>query len=436
MKKIIFLLLACGICHAIFGQLTSIGFISEVKEDNSNRDRGYHPFLRLMGDTLYVCTPSGIYVKDLRKQADFEAYAFRGRKIIEFVKNGNRLIAVSLGSEAKTGIEDSVLLFSEDNGKTFIDYTAPDFKGYLWKISQNPLNKNEIFAGTFGQILKSSDFGKNWELLATPNCFPIWFMSFHPADISTFYFSGETYIFQGVIWKSKDRQKTWSRYRHPGGDNSIHCIAFHPRNPDILVYSGEGAMGKSTDRGETWKSIDLYKSRMYFYKVLFDEEQPHILYASGTRGHSHINNNNTLYVYCSTDTGDSWHCVYKEPLKEDCGGVLDMVKYKDKLIFYTRKSGLFALDTKDTKDIPLSNEKIPEMLEISVYPNPVRSILYFRSQIPVLQINVLDMSGQTLIEQKNSEHTGRVDVSHLPSGTYPVIFHTDNGVVTKKIIVH
>jgi hypothetical protein len=45
--------------------------------------------------------------------------------------------------------------------------------------------------------------------------------------------------------------------------------------------------------------------------------------------------------------GANWHLAFQETLDEDCGGAIEMVKYKNALIFYTRKSGLLKLDLEE-----------------------------------------------------------------------------------------
>jgi len=85
-----------------------------------------------------------------------------------------------------------------------------------------------------------------------------WYVGFHPLDGNTMFHSGESMDFSGFIFRSADGGNSWSAYStfDDYGDNCVHSIAFHPTNPHILVYSGEGIIGKSTDKGETWKMIN------------------------------------------------------------------------------------------------------------------------------------------------------------------------------------
>jgi len=328
--------------------IQSMGFVQRYINPRFEgiNDYMYRPQLKVLDDTLYVCTNNGIYRKNLDTNSEWELYAFENTPITEFVKNGNKLLAISTGTEERT---DSLILLSNNNGQTFINFTSPHFLEYggnvLNRLVQNPKNKNSVFVlyALYG-VSKSDDFGLNWRRL-TENNFGAqnWHLSVHPLDTNTIFCSGENMAFQGTCLKSSDGGETWSAYTHPDGDNCIHSIAYHPTNPDILVYSGEGTMGKSTDKGETWSVIDLHTSGMYFFKVLFDEENPSILYATGYNDHYGLDAQNAIWVYRSTDMGNSWELAYNESLNESCGGVFDMVKYKNFLIFYTRENGLFQL---------------------------------------------------------------------------------------------
>jgi photosystem II stability/assembly factor-like uncharacterized protein len=295
-----------------------------------------------MDDRLYVCSNTGIYKKNVKDNSNWELYALENIPVTEFVKNGNNLLAISMGTDAGT---DSLLFLSNDNGQTFINFTSQYFLNYgynhLYRIAQNPENSNSILVTHFlNGISKSDDFGISWKYLTYRFGYQDWDLAFHPLDTTTIFHTGETIIFEGVIGKSSDNGETWSIFTDPGGTTCIHSIAFHPINPDIIVYSNEGRFGKSTDKGETYEVVSPNFSKGYIYKVLFDEKNPAILYASGATDQQ---NKDTIFIYRSTDTGDSWQLFHNEYVGEGCGFVLEMIKYKNKLILYTRDCGLFEL---------------------------------------------------------------------------------------------
>jgi hypothetical protein len=413
-----------------------MGFTQQIVTPPSDRFfHAYRPKLKLLDDTLYVCSNTGIYRKNLRQNTDWELYAFDNIPIIEFCKERNNLLAISPGTKDGT---DSLMFLSEDNGRTFKNYTSSHFfeegnYNYPHRIIQNPQNPNSLllYHSCYG-LSKSENFGNSWQNLNDRSGMQNWLASFHPLDTTTIFYTGETAYLAGFIYKSIDNGLTWSQYIHPGGDNCIHHIAFHPTDPHILVYSGELTMGKSTDKGETWAVTDLYDTGMYFYKVLFDENNPANLYASGVN-RKFLHDNEIILVYRSTDVGNSWHLAYSENLNMDCGGVLDMVKYENKLIFYTYNCGLFELDL---NTIPLSIRTIDNKEDISIYPNPVQNTLYFNTEANIERIEIIDAMGRVIQKTIVLGNEKTVDVSKLNNGIYFAFFHAKGQKITKKIFIN
>jgi hypothetical protein len=412
-----------------------MGFTQQISTPPNDRFvHVYRPKLKLLDDTLYVCSNTGIYRKNLRQNTGWEPYAFGDIPVIEFVRNGNSLLAISTGTKDGT---DSLMFLSEDNGRTFRNYTSSHFFEYVGynyphRIVQNPQNPASLLLyHSCSGLSKSEDFGRNWRILNDTGGDQSWFAGFHPLDTTVIFYTGETGYYAGFIYKSADNGLTWPYYIHPGGDNCIHHIAFHPTDLNVLVYSGEGAVGKSADRGETWDTADLYGSGMYFYKVLFDENNPANLYASGLSRKS-PGDNDMIRVYRSTDTGNSWHLAYCENLMMDCGGVLDMVKYENRLIFYTLE-GLFELDLNTTPVV--SVQTVAWTPDLTVFPNPVRNTLHFKTDAIIRCADIIDVAGRTVLQTKIRENGKTVDVSALSKGIYFAVFHTNERRIARKITV-
>jgi hypothetical protein len=72
--------------------------------------------------------------------------------------------------------------------------------------------------------------------------------------------------------------------------------------------------------------------------------------------------------------------------------------------------------------------------EISVYPNPVSDVLYFdEADSEIEKIIFYDISGRKVLEQNQ---VNAIDVSHLEKGTYILKIVVEQGIQTKKIIIH
>ena len=74
-----------------------------------------------------------------------------------------------------------------------------------------------------------------------------------------------------------------------------------------------------------------------------------------------------------------------------------------------------------------------DMAEVSLYPNPAHDIIFVETNndSPVQHIDIYNVTGQLVIESTETE----INVSELESGIYIVNVLTDNGLITKKLII-
>jgi hypothetical protein len=70
---------------------------------------------------------------------------------------------------------------------------------------------------------------------------------------------------------------------------------------------------------------------------------------------------------------------------------------------------------------------------ITLYPNPARNILYFKSEQSISRIEIVNQSG-VLVLQKDNPHSS-INISNLASGLYIVRIHTEKTITMKKLIV-
>jgi hypothetical protein len=88
-----------------------------------------------------------------------------------------------------------------------------------------------------------------------------------------------------------------------------------------------------------------------------------------------------------------------------------------------------------SKAVITGSAEIPETpLDIVLYPNPASSKVFIRaSGVVVRRIWVYDLYGRLVLQQQ--DHSDHLDVSGFQSGIYEVILDTDQGSITRKIIV-
>jgi hypothetical protein len=429
MKKILQVLLFVLFSLATdssYGQLCYLG----LEAESSMQLFSLKPKSKIIDSYMYVPTMNGIYRKNLDETGNtaWEMYAFEGMPVKDFVKNGNRILAIT----AKT--QDSLLLLSNDNGTSYINYTSNHFfehenENYLFRIAQNPQNPNSIIVlHAFYGVSKSTDFGLTWHNLTTMRGGgQERFVDFHPTDTTTMYSAGESMILASYIFASFDDGLTWNQVDNIYlGDNCTHYLAFHPTNPDIILSAGEGRMTKSVNKGLTWDlitSLNDSLDRFYIPKIIYDNSNPDILYAAG---YGHYANDSVL-IYKSTDSGEHWSLSYKEYLK-DSNGIWDFFQYWNSLILVTMNKGVYQLDL----DL-LSHIQLPNAQSVDVYPNPVTDGFYVSGLICSAQLALVDISGRRIVSKQvvNGEY---VPVNSIPQGLYILELTTDKGIIQRKIM--
>lgn len=93
-------------------------------------------------------------------------------------------------------------------------------------------------------------------------------------------------------------------------------------------------------------------------------------------------------------------------------------------------SDTFMLFFENVEDLAYANT-------VFVYPNPAKTILHVKSESPITQLAILDLSGRAIHKQVASILTELdVDVSALRSGIYILrVFTSDKGVASKRFII-
>ena len=72
---------------------------------------------------------------------------------------------------------------------------------------------------------------------------------------------------------------------------------------------------------------------------------------------------------------------------------------------------------------------------VRFYPNPTQGTLYFESQRPIGTLRILNLMGQTVLEQRFAAKQGSLDLSHLSADLYLLQFVSGGEVWTEKIML-
>jgi len=422
MKKTIFVATLSLIFFVALGQLNYLGLKDKFgKQRHLGYSTDLNPECKLIDNYLYMPTYDGIWRKDLNQSdTNWTLYAFGGLEIKDFVKYDNKIVGIT------TNTKDSILVYSEDNGLTYRNYTSPHFFeqyhiNFLRRIAQNKENPATILVlHEFSGVSVSYDYGLTWKSLtefAGGN--QDRFVEFHPLDTSTIYSTGEQGFYYSYINMTFDGGKNWTQVYE--SNNCVHFLAFHPSNPNIILSGEEGRISKSTDKGVSWTSIFL-NDYLYISKLVFDKSDPNIVYAAG---YFNTPKSDSIFIYKSMDCGNTWNRAFQQYL-EDCGDIHDFIQYQNKLVLITRNLGLYTLDL-----TYLSIDTVPSGQGLELYPNPTKLNIYF--PMSATNIEIINPIGQIIATHKTTEGNG-FDLSNLENGLYITSFDYNGHRILRKIV--
>ncbi len=94
---------------------------------------------------------------------------------------------------------------------------------------------------------------------------------------------------------------------------------------------------------------------------------------------------------------------------------------------------VIAATALETESLSTNQLETKQETKFSVYPNPVESILFFSAEVVDTQITIIDsQSGALIAKQKGSNNS--IDVSHLSSGIYLIIFDNEGTKTVRRFI--
>jgi len=370
--------------------------------------------VQIIDGYIYVPTSNGIFRKSVSTLNDtiWELYGFKGISVKDFVKKNDSIIAIT------TRLNDSMMLLSTDNGKTFIDYTSETFNvpgvtASLNLITSNPLNKNSILLSAPAKgLLKSTDFGKTWKKIA--NIGGLRFIGNNLADTTYIYGAGILSFDIPFIWVSFDDGNTWDmpslRTTYPQGCFDLHPSSKYPN----LILAGFGVwIYFSMDYGKTWLKGD----KTELGAVTCFAENSSFFYASGT------SYDNKLRVYWSQD-GDFWNPLSFQPINGVSNAYDLHIVGNNKLLFTER--GVYNISAQSTSLSETTQE-------VSVVQNG--TTVSFKGTEIIESVRIYNISGKLMksIHPRSNKHT--IDISSFQKGLYIFEFGGKDSLIKKKILI-
>lgn len=320
---------------------------------------------------------------------------------IHFHDVNNGWIACQSGSSSGADI-----LKTTDGGATWTSrHNQYDYSSMVWPST------SVCYAGTWsGVIVKTTDAGNTWTTLNVPTT----------ANLPYLYFVDELYGFAADtynrLFRTSDGGANWDEFYQPG----IHQMYFLDHNNGFCVNE-YGQIGKSTDGGA---SFTYWDSPYPDYKL-------HDIRFQGT---------NYGYAVGGLDCYSSV-CTPKPAIFKTYDGGLTWINDTSHQ-YVGQEIGFYAVDIspngtpflagsdrvimRNTESV--GTEKLPEVFQISLYPNPTTAALHISIDQSLIgeTFIIVNTLGQTVQSYTPVSEDATINVSHLESGTYYLLSHKHN----------
>jgi photosystem II stability/assembly factor-like uncharacterized protein len=172
-------------------------------------------------------------------------------------------------------------------------------EGWIYTLAVNPHDPRTVYAGTFGELYKSTNGGSNWHVISLPTDKRFaGSIALDPTTPATIYATALAPNWkQSQLLKSADGGATWQVVGPEG--KRVVTVALDPHNAET-VYAGTddpGGLFKSSDGAASWRATG-YEGR-HLGSVVVDPHDSETLYV-GTWDAG---------LFKSTDGGASWDAL-------------------------------------------------------------------------------------------------------------------------------
>jgi photosystem II stability/assembly factor-like uncharacterized protein len=198
---------------------------------------------------------------------------------------------------------DNKILRTLDCGATWQECTMP----YTYWILNDLCFSDEgigFCVGTYGQVIKSNDWGENWERTNYAAVHAATINDAQIVDDSTVFIAATGYgggVPEGSLSKSTDGGNTWSGILNSGDFVSLDFLSPEFGYALGRSFFGEYEVSKTTDGGNSWVSFPIETNYNNPNNILFINDSVGFIGCEWEP-----------VIYKSTDWGESWSINFSE----------------------------------------------------------------------------------------------------------------------------
>ncbi len=311
-------------------------------------------------------------------------------------------------------------------GSNVVSLTQPDGKGgqsnWNWVVpfEQDPIIQNTIYVA-FDEVYKSDDRGSNWVSISPNFGADIDHFKIAPSDNQIMYCA-----INGVLRYTINGGTSWTiSPLSLGGSSIINEIAVHPSDPNKVAVATTDSQKVyvSLDGGSTWTSKLMNLPGFVAQALVWQDNGDDGLYVGMNYG-----------VFYTDNTLTEWE-TFNNGLPNVRINELEINTADNKIYAATYGRGLWRSDIYDAS---LSVNDF-EFSDLTLYPNPAKDEVSLKWNKPeTVSVRIFDTQGKIVFYGKkvNLFNGFKVDVSSFNNGIYFVKLNSDNGEITKKLILN
>jgi photosystem II stability/assembly factor-like uncharacterized protein len=301
----------------------------------------------------------------------------------------------------------------------------------IFKTTNQGNNWTNIDSGYFRSIYFTSrdtgyaagNYGNGYGVYKTTNAGATWTNIFNQAAADGLFFitSKVGYVEQvespyTSFYKTTDAGNTWATINIPGVTNGVISIFFTDLDTG---YVGEFEHGiyKTTDGGNTWKSLNL-GTPFAMHSLGFIN--PSVGFAAGSGNFSGL-------ILHTTNGGNTWNILYSDG---DSSSVLGGVVFPSPCIGYVSGNMGTMLKIECASGI---NSIAPLNDDINIFPNPASDNITIESSQQAI-MEILNIQGQTVLQQQLQQGKTNIDISRLAKGVYILRLNNNDKTAVTKIV--
>jgi photosystem II stability/assembly factor-like uncharacterized protein len=318
---------------------------------------------------------------------------------VDFASATTGLVVGDNGISPGGQVNCAVIKRTTNGGNSWTDITAPDTGNYWLRAVAFADASTAIAVGSNGKIIRSTDAGASWTSISSPSNQTLWDVNFPTASTGyavESYYTGSSYSTR--VLKTSDGGITWTAI---GSSISglAFAISFISDTEGWLAVSGE--IFGTTDGGSTWTQL-CSNTGIQSNDILF------LSSGNGRVGGSY------LAVRTSTDGGITW--------STETSGSSGSI---NALSFINATTGIAVGDggtiLRYTPSVVGLTDVQARKHVLQLYPNPVKDLITAELKTDftgAVDVQVLDLTGRTILTGTLSGNKIQLDISELPEGCY------------------